>query len=115
VLGDGGVVARAEDGSLGPLIKAGKNWREIYLPISPRQVLAATSARMGPSLDSAAINRASAAFALRYVYAARTGPEIEHLQTVIGTADPLITQDRAVQIMEEVGTRRPSRKLAGTG
>ena len=147
VLGDSCVVARAEDGSLGSLMKAGKKWREIYLPISPRQVLAATSTQTGQSLDNAAINRASAKFALRYIYRASgsghspwrhqtgrstagagegplraawlyascTGPETDDLQTVIGTGEPLISQDQAAKIMKEAGTRTPSGKLAGTG
>jgi hypothetical protein len=107
------VVARAEDGSLGSLFRAGKDWREIYLPISSRQVLVATRAPTGTSLDNAAINRASAEFALRYIYASRTGPEVDDLQTVIGTGEPLMSQNRAAQIMRCVGTRTPSGKLAG--
>ena len=109
------MVARAEDESLGSLFKAGKDWREVYLPISSRQVLAGTRAQAGPSLENVAINRASAEFALRYIFASHTGPKIDDLQTVIGSGEPLISQGQAAKIMKEAGTRTPSGKLAGTG
>jgi hypothetical protein len=104
VLGDGCVVTMAGDMSLGQLFKAGKDWREIYLPISPCQVLAATKAQASPSLDNAAINRASTRFALRYIYASSTGTELDDLQAIIGTGDPLLSESHAAQTIKKAST-----------
>jgi hypothetical protein len=99
VLGDSCVMARAEDGSLGSLVKAGRNWSEVYLPISSRQVLAGARAQTDPSLADADINRGSATFALRYVYTSSIAPGIGGLQALIETGEPVMSQDELAQLV----------------
>jgi hypothetical protein len=102
VLGDGCVLARLEDGRLGSLLKDSKTWCEAYLPISDRQVLVATRGQVRPSLtDAMSIYRASAAFALEYIYASCAGPAACDLVPLIGTCEPLLSKDELTEIVSQ--------------
>ena len=99
-LGDGCVFAKLKDGGLCSLLKDSKNWSEVYLPISDRQVLVATRGRGRPSLDDATlINQASACLSSDYIYSSCCGTAARDLIALIGTREPLLSQDELTEIV----------------
>jgi hypothetical protein len=103
ILGDCCVVCVGADGSVGWPFKFGRRWKEIYLPVGRALAVVgmAADAPGAPSLDAAALNRASADLAREYVYACRCTQVELTLAARIGSMSPLIEDETIEDLVEE--------------
>lgn len=124
ILGDCCVVCVGSDGPIGWPFKFGPRWREIYLPVGRNLAVVgmAADAPAVPSLDPAAVNRASADLAREYIYASRCTSVEVALAARIGSVDPLIDDaaldglvDETVQVRSESKANKPTRQVGKVG
>jgi uncharacterized protein DUF4238 len=116
ILGDSCVVVVGEDGATGWIFKFGKHWREVYLPIGRHLALVglAPDGPASPSLDAAALNRASAELARDYIYASRSTRVEEDLAALIGSAEPLITEASLDDVVGDAMREEPPDRASGS-
>lgn len=99
VLGDSCVFVVLGDGTCRSLLKDLDSWKEVYLPLSKKQVLVGQKELGQPTLDISSTNLASSKLALSYIYAPQLSAEIERLVPMIGTGVPLLAQDEIFDLI----------------
>ncbi len=85
VLGDLCTIAVSDALETCSLLKCGKSWRNVYLPIDSRTVLVASAASEALTLGIDEINRASASHSVMYYYSKNLNEEAKALQDVAST------------------------------
>lgn len=91
VLGDVGVFGRDIQGKCGPLIQLGRDWDQLYLPISRSEVLVASKRIPAVFMVPDEINAASARLSTRFVYSAVDTPAVRNLIPIIGADAEIIS------------------------
>lgn len=100
VLGDCCVIGRSTDGEIGSPLRFAQKWSEIYLPISPDQVLVACNHQddyQGADLD---INAASASLSRSYVYSNCASEAHCRFSSRIGEACYLLPEEDVSELVE---------------
>lgn len=101
ILGDACMFAVTHDGTPFSILRAAKNWQEIYFPISSTQVLVAQQGKKTPSLTIDQINQASAEIASSYIYSSWIDHKVKALSQAIGTKAPFLTKKEAAALKEK--------------
>ncbi|MEX0808616.1 MAG: DUF4238 domain-containing protein [Dongiaceae bacterium] len=98
-LGDLCAFSISDSGETGSLMKHGKNWDEVYFPISSKMILVARKGAGHPRLTNDEVNMASVEHSLKYIYAKECPPAIDHLRDRIGKRAEVITRAEAESIL----------------
>lgn len=102
ILGDCCAIAESADGQFGSILRFGKDWHSVFLPVSPKHLLVGCRGdRPGP-LDYDKIDQISAGLSRSYVYSAESTSNVRALAQRIGQEDALITAADIDSIMGEV-------------
>ena len=100
VLGDCCVIGRSTDGEIGSPLRFAQDWSEIYLPISPDQVLVACNhldAFQAPDFD---INEASASLSRSYLYSNCASEVHCRLSSRIGEVGYLLPEEDVAALVD---------------
>ena len=105
IVGDGCIVAVADDGRVRSILGVGESWRAMHLPISPSQVLIGWRREPGAELSGDELNRASAELSSTTIFASRAEDDEIQLATLIGTGAAMRSNEEMLAEVEDVWSR----------
>jgi hypothetical protein len=99
ILGDCCAFYVTVEEGVSPILRAGMEWRAIYMPISRHSALVAEVSAGQPLWDAVRVNEASASCSHRYVYSSAVTGETERWRQLIGTNIVALGEDEFVKLL----------------
>lgn len=102
ILGDGAVVCRGPDGEVGHLLRFGKAWEEVRLPIAHDVVLLGSKSETVTAMSPSELNGASASLAYDAFFASRNSDPEQQLHKRIRTGTAALSSEDVVESVRQL-------------